>query len=365
MSHGFLAILVSHCSQPNAVPLAREVVRTLQRVTPSRTGKRRGCRRPESDEHPRPHLPLGCAMFCCDEVAVHSLTGQSVSVIEAIEFRQYRAQDHDRVIELHELGLHQTGTDLGAGPWDDDLRSPESVTATYLDGLGDFLVGVLDSVIVVMGGLRSHVSGRAEIKRMRVDPAHQRRGLGRSCSNIWKVVRSTSTTPGSTSTRRRFRFQRSLCTRRAATGRWDVFGVVPSRSSSSRRTSAPIPNALNPRCDDWLDRPGVDAPCLRVRGGRQTAEVIMNWVEDIVRGHEGDLARPVLFHPVERGNVNGDPKLASVERGSCLVFPRTSTGFSWMAPGVRSRRPTPIDIRQCAGVLVRLLRRGRPGTTRC
>ena len=31
-----------------------------------------------------------------------------------------------------------------------------------------------------MGGLRPHPSGRAEIKRMRVDPAYQRRGLGQA-----------------------------------------------------------------------------------------------------------------------------------------------------------------------------------------
>jgi ribosomal protein S18 acetylase RimI-like enzyme len=84
------------------------------------------------------------------------------------------------VIELHELGLQQTGTDLGAGSWDDDLRSPESLIATYLDRRGDFLVGVLGGVPVVIGALRPHPSGRAEIKRMRVDPAYQRRGLGQA-----------------------------------------------------------------------------------------------------------------------------------------------------------------------------------------
>jgi ribosomal protein S18 acetylase RimI-like enzyme len=98
--------------------------------------------------------------------------------VDGADFRRYEPDDHARVIELHRLGLRQTGTDIGPGPWDDDLHSPDTVRTTYLDGRGDFLVGLVDGEIVVMAALREHASGRVEIKRMRVHPDHQRHGLG-------------------------------------------------------------------------------------------------------------------------------------------------------------------------------------------
>src|SRR5262249_28036179 len=61
------------------------------------------------------------------------LNGQSGAVEAAVQFRRYEPGDHDRVVELHRLGPRQTGADLGPGPWDDDLRSPQSISATYLD----------------------------------------------------------------------------------------------------------------------------------------------------------------------------------------------------------------------------------------
>jgi ribosomal protein S18 acetylase RimI-like enzyme len=97
-----------------------------------------------------------------------------------LAFRRYEPDDHDRVVELHRLGLQQTGTDLGAGPWDDDMRSPETIRSTYLDGRGDFLIGVSSGTTVVIGGLREHGPQQAEIKRMRVEPSFQRRGFGQA-----------------------------------------------------------------------------------------------------------------------------------------------------------------------------------------
>lgn len=63
----------------------------------------------------------------------------------------------------------------GHGPWDDDLHNIEE---TYLKGDGEFLVAELDGEIVAMGALRASGTGRAELKRMRVNPRYQRRGLG-------------------------------------------------------------------------------------------------------------------------------------------------------------------------------------------
>ena len=60
------------------------------------------------------------------------------------------------------------------GPWDDDLHHIEDV---YLQG-GTFLIGEMDERIVAMGAFRKISEERAEIKRMRVHPAYQRRGYG-------------------------------------------------------------------------------------------------------------------------------------------------------------------------------------------
>ena len=77
--------------------------------------------------------------------------------------------------QLHHVALEQVGGHL-SGPWDDDLTM---IPATYLESGGEFLVGLEDRQIVAMGALRKTNDDRAEIKRMRVHPSAQRRGLGR------------------------------------------------------------------------------------------------------------------------------------------------------------------------------------------
>lgn len=78
--------------------------------------------------------------------------------------------------------------DIGAyieGAPEPDL---EDVEASYLEAGGEFLVGTLDGRIVAMGALRPpewYITDlvdcgdvTAELKRLRVDPVHQRRGFG-------------------------------------------------------------------------------------------------------------------------------------------------------------------------------------------
>ena len=91
--------------------------------------------------------------------------------------RQFRNSDLAAIRELHVLGLDQTGTNLGPGPWDDDL---EDIQAVYLRNKGDFLVAETRGRIVGMGALRRRSEDEAEIKRMRVHPEKQRQGVGRS-----------------------------------------------------------------------------------------------------------------------------------------------------------------------------------------
>jgi GNAT superfamily N-acetyltransferase len=92
-----------------------------------------------------------------------------------LHIRRYEPQDHDEVWDLHNLALWQVGAHAGNGPYDDDLHDIESV---YLNNGGEFLVGLLDSEIVAMGAIRRITHDKAEVKRMRVHPDHQRKGFG-------------------------------------------------------------------------------------------------------------------------------------------------------------------------------------------
>ena len=89
--------------------------------------------------------------------------------------RRYTPADQSAVEYLHVYAIQQAGAYLGRGPWDDDVFAIEE---TYLNNLGDFLIGEWDGVFVAMGAFRRTGPDRAEIKRMRVHPDYQGRGFG-------------------------------------------------------------------------------------------------------------------------------------------------------------------------------------------
>ena len=100
-----------------------------------------------------------------------------------MEVRRYRASDHDAVWGLHNFALNDVGAHAGSGPWDDDLHRIE---AEYIEAGGEFYVGTIDGGIVAMGALKRLDDTRGEIRRMRVHPDLQRRGLGTRCCRSWK-----------------------------------------------------------------------------------------------------------------------------------------------------------------------------------
>ena len=89
--------------------------------------------------------------------------------------RRYTSADQETVEYLHVHAIQQAGAYLGRGPWDDDVYAIEE---TYLNNQGEFLIGEWDGIFVAMGALRRTSSERAEIKRMRVHPDYQGRGIG-------------------------------------------------------------------------------------------------------------------------------------------------------------------------------------------
>lgn len=91
------------------------------------------------------------------------------------ELRRFRGDDAEALWRLHDAALEDADVHGGRGPWEDDLRD---IPATYIDPGGDFLVGLAGEELVGMGGLLRRSAEEAEVKRMRVHPAFQRRGLG-------------------------------------------------------------------------------------------------------------------------------------------------------------------------------------------
>jgi GNAT superfamily N-acetyltransferase len=89
--------------------------------------------------------------------------------------RRYTPADQESVEYLHVYAMLQTGAYLGRGPWDDDIYAIEE---SYLNQEGEFLIGEWDGLFVAMGAFRRTTPERAEIKRMRVHPDYQGRGLG-------------------------------------------------------------------------------------------------------------------------------------------------------------------------------------------
>jgi ribosomal protein S18 acetylase RimI-like enzyme len=91
-----------------------------------------------------------------------------------LTLRRYHSSDQAAVWALHLLALAQTGALIHGEAWDADLRQIEAVYLTA----GEFVVGLIDERIVAMGALKPSSETRAEIKRMRVHPDHQRQGYG-------------------------------------------------------------------------------------------------------------------------------------------------------------------------------------------
>lgn len=105
-----------------------------------------------------------------------------------LRVRRYEPRDADAVWDLHERALRDVGAfDEEYAHLDADLRR---VPEAYLDAGGEFLVGdrVPDGSVVAMGALQpatavdhhedEHDPDAGVVRRMRVDPAHQREGYG-------------------------------------------------------------------------------------------------------------------------------------------------------------------------------------------
>lgn len=99
----------------------------------------------------------------------------------SLRIRRYEVDDHGAVLRLHEAGLREMGTFIEEPGFDLDLLDVEGV---YLEGDGEFLVGVCEGQVVAMGTLMKTSPGRAEVKRMRVAPDFRRQGFGQAILDV-------------------------------------------------------------------------------------------------------------------------------------------------------------------------------------
>nr|WP_298659491.1 GNAT family N-acetyltransferase [uncultured Flavobacterium sp.] len=99
--------------------------------------------------------------------------------MENITLRQFEEQDKEAIIKLHIEGLKQSGSFIDDQKSRKQLdRDLQDIYDTYIDKGGEFFVAKINDKIVGMGALRKIDESTAEIKRMRVNPKFQGKGIG-------------------------------------------------------------------------------------------------------------------------------------------------------------------------------------------
>lgn len=84
--------------------------------------------------------------------------------------------------DLHERALIDVGAFIaGHGPWDEDLKH---IPEVYDNDGGAFLIAEYKSRVIGMGAIRRVNDQICELKRMRVQPEYQGRGLGAKMLHI-------------------------------------------------------------------------------------------------------------------------------------------------------------------------------------
>lgn len=97
-------------------------------------------------------------------------------MLDEITLRRYRETDKDDVYNLHITALKSTGALIDKGADDNDLLDIEN---HYFRNNGFFYIADYHDKMIGMGAIRRLNTGTAEIKRMRVAPAYQAKGIGK------------------------------------------------------------------------------------------------------------------------------------------------------------------------------------------
>lgn len=92
--------------------------------------------------------------------------------MNSLSIRRYQAQDKQKVRELYKLASIQSEIGYREGPWEEDL---EDIEKHFFNG-GEFLVGLVNNMIVAMGGYKKISDSVGQIRRMRTHPHYRRKG---------------------------------------------------------------------------------------------------------------------------------------------------------------------------------------------
>ena len=103
--------------------------------------------------------------------------GQTMKTMQLV---RYRPEHYEQVIALHRSArdaLLQMGQTIGISELEEeaDLRAIEQV---YLQGGGEFLIGLIDGAVMAMGGFQRLTADSVELRRMRIRKDQQDRGYG-------------------------------------------------------------------------------------------------------------------------------------------------------------------------------------------
>lgn len=90
-------------------------------------------------------------------------------------FRRFEPSDAMQVLRLHAEALRATDAYIEVPGYYADM---EDIEGQYIATGGEFLVGESGREIVAIGGMRVHDQGIAEVRRIRVVPTMQGRGIG-------------------------------------------------------------------------------------------------------------------------------------------------------------------------------------------
>jgi ribosomal protein S18 acetylase RimI-like enzyme len=98
-----------------------------------------------------------------------------------MELVQYLPEHFEPILALHrnEKSYLTVKLSLDVGISDDDEEADlRSIEQTYMQNGGDFLIGLLDGVVIAMGGFQKLSGDSAELRRMRIRTDLQGQGYG-------------------------------------------------------------------------------------------------------------------------------------------------------------------------------------------
>lgn len=99
--------------------------------------------------------------------------------MENVKFRQFEKKDEEAIHDLHIEGLKQSGSFIDDPKAREQLdKDLKRIREEYVENDGEFFVALMNDRLVGMGALRKIDELTAEIKRMRIKPEYQGKGIG-------------------------------------------------------------------------------------------------------------------------------------------------------------------------------------------